>query len=97
MDNLKDKIECINMSEELVKKWLDKQNIDQVIKDNVLLGDTCNGLLLNQLWQTNKTSPQFFNHIFIAFFKIKLDNVFNANSAREKIKGFADALEKLFN
>jgi hypothetical protein len=97
MDNLKDKIECNNMSEELVKKWLDKQNIDQVIKDNVLLGDTCNGLLLNQFWQTNNTSPQIFNHIFITFFKMKLDNAFNANSAREKIKGFADALEKLFN
>ena len=97
MDNLKDKIECNNMSEELVKKWLDKQNIDQVIKDNVLLGDTCNGLLLNQFWQTNNTSPQIFNHIFITFFKMKLNKTFNANSAREKIKGFADALEKLFN
>ncbi len=97
MAKLKDKIYGEIMSEELVKKWLDKENIDQVIKYNVLQGDTCNGLLLNQFWQTNKTSPQFFNHIFITFFKMKLDKKFDANSAREKIKGFADALAKLFN
>jgi hypothetical protein len=97
MDKLKDKIDGINMSEELAKKWLDKENIDQAIKDCVLLGDACNGLLLNQFWKTNQTLPEFFNHIFITSLKKQLGHAFNANLAREKIKCFADALEKLFN
>ena len=86
-----------NMSEEQVKKWLEDENINQAIRDCVLLGGGCNGLMLNQFWQMNKTLSPCFNHVFIAVLKIQLDKTYDANFAREKIKDFANALEKLFN
>ena len=83
-----------NMSEEQVKKWLEDENINPAIRDCVLLGGGCNGLMLKQFWQMNKTLSPCFNHVFMAFL---LDKGYDANFAREKIKDFADALEKLFN
>jgi hypothetical protein len=86
-----------NMSEEQVKKWLEDENINQAIRDCVLLGGGCNGLMLNQFWQMNKTLSQGFNQVFMAFLIKQLDKAYDANFAREKIKDFANALEKLFN
>jgi hypothetical protein len=85
------------MSEEQIKKWLDDENINQAIRDCVLLGGACNGLLLYQFWQMNKTLSPCFNHVFMAFLKKQFGNAYDTNFAREKIKDFANALEKLFN
>ena len=82
------------MSEEQVKKWLDDENINQAIKDCVLLGGGCNGLMLYQFWQMSKTLSPCFNQVFMAFL---LEKANDANFARQKIKDFASALEKLFN
>ena len=84
----KSEVNGMNMSEEHVKNWLDKENIDQAIRDCVLKG-VCTGLVLHQLWETFKSSPQFFNHILL--------KTLDTNEANmKKIKHFADALDRLF-
>jgi hypothetical protein len=100
LHKLKDIIEgkqeiATDMTEEQVRKWLEKENIDQAIRDFILV-ESCNGLLLHQYWQMNANSSEFFNHIFLAHLNIKQGIEFNKNEAIEKIKDFANALDKLF-
>ena len=84
-----------DMTEEHVKRWLEQENIDQAIKDYILI-ESCNGLLLNQYWQTNTNSSEFFNHIFLGHLNIKQGKEFDRKEASGKIKDFANALDKLF-
>ena len=84
------------MSEEQVKKWLEKENIDKAIGDCVLKGQLCNGDLLNQLWQIFKTNSQFFTHILLHSLNKQQDKALDTNEAKKKIMHFADALEKMF-
>jgi hypothetical protein len=83
------------MSEEQVKKWLEKENIDKAIGDCVLKGEACNGDILHQYWHIFKTNSQFFNHILLDSLN-KQDKAQDTNDTKKKIKHFSDALDKLF-
>ena len=83
------------MSEEQVKKWLGKENIDQAIRDCVLKG-VCNGLVLHQ-YQEFKSSPEFFNYILLDSLNKQQGKTPDTNEANMKnIKYFSDALDRLF-
>jgi len=89
----KSEVNGMNMSEEQVKNWLGKENIDQAIRDCVLKG-VCNGLVLHQLWHS---SPEFFNYILLDSLNKQQGNALDTNEANmKKIKHFADALDRLF-
>ena len=83
------------MSDEQVKKWLEKENIDKAIGDCVLKGEACNGDILRQYWHIFKTDSQFFNHILLDSLN-KQGEAQDTNDTKKKIKHFSDALDKLF-
>ena len=94
--NDKSEVNGMNMSEDKVKDWLGKENIDQAIRDCVLKG-VCNGLVLHQLWQELKSSQEFFNYILLDSLNKQQGKALDTNEANmKKIKHFADALDRLF-